>query len=198
MKKREFTFLGITSLLLVLVGVFFIYFNKTPSSQKTNNEDKTIIQETTPQKNPSEIYLVLKNKNLKKDSVFEVEIVLDSKQNTINGADVSLNFDPQILQIVDSNSNKVGIQVLAGEIFESPMVLQNKADNQQGIIDLSLGTLTPFKGKGVYGLIRFKALQAGKATINFDHSKTKIAVLDETTSYQGSQNLTPLELEIEN
>ena len=198
MKKKEFAILGIGSLLLVLIGVFFIYFKKIPLIAKSTNsaQNKNIIVKKT--QNPIKISLLSKDKIIETNSVFEVEIILDTSKNQINGADVVLIFDPQILQVIDADNNKPNIQISAGNIFEKPMLLMNHADNSKGIISLSIGTLSPFSGKGAYGAVQFKALKPVSTKIDFDQTKTKVAILDETTSYTGKQNLTPITIKIGN
>ncbi|MBU1127040.1 MAG: cohesin domain-containing protein [Patescibacteria group bacterium] len=196
MKKKEFIILGIVSLLLVLTGVFFIYFKKIPLVSKTANsiQNKDIIVRKT--QNPIKIALLLENKAVEVGSIFEIEIILDTSKNNIHGADVVLIFDPQALQIIDTDSNKPDIQVSAGILFEKPMLLMDNADNSKGTVSLSIGTLTPFNGKGIYGIIKFKALKSTSTKIDFDQAKTKVAILDETTSYTGKQDLTPITIKI--
>jgi hypothetical protein len=198
MKKKEYTILGIISLLLVLTGIFFIYFKKTPLNTIL---EKKSIQETNKKivtkENPVKISLLTENNTIKTNSIFEVEIFIDTAKNSINGADISLNFNPYELEVIDSEPNKPEVQIITGEIFEKPMILQNLANNQKGEINLSIGTFTPFNGKGVYGIIRFKALKKSNAKIEFNKTKTKAAVLDETKNYLIEQDFNPLEIKIE-
>ena len=97
------------------------------------------------------------------ETTFDINIVLNANGNPVRGSDVSLNFDPAYLEVVDIDSETDGIQVTPGTIFPDPTVLINQADNAAGRILLSIGTFDSFSGEGVFGTIKFRPKAASSA-----------------------------------
>jgi len=62
---------------------------------------------------------------------FEVSIWVNTAGDTVNGAEAHINFDPQVLSI---------LEVIQGNTL--PLILENNSDNQNGTIDFAAGTLT--------------------------------------------------------
>jgi len=55
------------------------------------------------------------------------------------GVELEINYDPQIVQVVDFDSNKTGVQIEAGSAFPSgsSFVVQNSVDTSAGIISFA-------------------------------------------------------------
>jgi hypothetical protein len=102
-------------------------------------------------------------------STFEVNVVLDTKGNSVTGADAILRFDPARLEIVDSQSETPGLQVAEGLIFD--FYLGNTANSQTGRITISgiTNAKKTFTGRGVLAKPTFKTRVAGKTKLFFEY-----------------------------
>lgn len=119
---------------------------------------------------------------------FPVNIDLDTGGNKVDGVDVyALHFDPSLLQVVDDNPSKAGVQVQPGQILD--VNAANIVDNKAGTIKLSQITPggTSFQGTGVVATIHFKAVSSGTAYLKFDF--TPGSTTDSNAAYKGKDQL---------
>lgn len=89
------------------------------------------------------------------------------------GFDLSVRFDPAVLQVVDADENRRGTQVAQGTFLDAGMIAANSADNTTGEITFVMTQLnpsTPKSGGGALVVIRFRALKAGGSTIGIDEA----------------------------
>jgi peptidoglycan hydrolase-like protein with peptidoglycan-binding domain len=101
--------------------------------------------------------------------VFDVDILLDTGDNSVDGVDIHyLNYKPQYLEIIDSDTGLDGIQIKAGTLFPSTMT--NKVDAQKGTINFSQITRAggKFTGDGVLATITFKVVGVDTPDVLFD------------------------------
>ncbi len=100
----------------------------------------------------------------------QVPIFIATGNNTINAAEIYLNFDPNKLQIIEVSKNNSFFQLW---IKDEP-----KFSNEKGEISFAGGLPQPgFKGKGQVGEITLVIQQSGRNEISFD-SKTRILLND--------------------
>lgn len=102
--------------------------------------------------------------SVKVGDVFNVDLVLDTGNQPVQGADVqNLNFNPALLQIQ-------GTQLSAGSLM--PDTLANSVDGQTGKIGFSQVAKggASYTGSGVLGRASFKALSSGIADVTFDYA----------------------------
>lgn len=81
--------------------------------------------------------------------------------------DISLTFDPTVIQVVDADPDLDGIQVNYGMFLDPGFVLRNEVDNQAGTIRFALTQLNPSQpksGSGVLIVIRLEGGQVGAQT----------------------------------
>ena len=94
----------------------------------------------------------------------ETTVDLTVEQVTeLYGAQIMIRFDPAVLEVVDADPAKEGIQVQPGTLPSPDFIVQNMADNQAGTIDYALTSLPPSKpssGDGVIARITFRAKKA--------------------------------------
>ena len=101
--------------------------------------------------------------------IFFVNILLNTGGIAIQGVDVAyLNYNPALLEVQDDDGAVSGVQITAGALM--PSTLTNIADNTSGKITFSQVTDSgaSYTGSGTLATIRFKALSAGTANVNFD------------------------------
>jgi hypothetical protein len=118
---------------------------------------------------------------------FNVDIVLNSSGQSIDGVDAVLSYNPSMLEIQDANSTAAGIQISAGSLM--PVVTYNSVNSASGKILFSQvhNPGTTFNGYGTLATITFKALSAGSATVSFDFTAGNTT--DSNVAFNGSDVL---------
>lgn len=102
----------------------------------------------------------------------QVKILLDTGGLETDGAEVFyLHYPQDILEVIDADAAKSGVQILAGSLY--PNTLSNIVLPSKGTIDFSQVTAggQKFKGSGVLATVNFKAKKSGKAELYFDFKK---------------------------
>jgi hypothetical protein len=105
--------------------------------------------------------------------VFSVNILLDTEGGVIDGVDINaLNFDADILQVIDAYPGVSGVQIESGTLMQSTMV--NTVDNEAGRIVFSqvTGSSAPYTSTEPASLavVTFEAMRQGTAEVTFDYS----------------------------
>jgi len=96
-----------------------------------------------------------------------VDLVIE-QVSELFGAEIHLTFDPEVLEVVDADRSKEGIQIEPGTLPTPDFVVQNTADNQEGTVDYALTQLKPSEprsGDGVLARVTFKGKKAGSSQI---------------------------------
>jgi LysM repeat protein len=108
---------------------------------------------------------------------------------SLYGYQVELAFDPAVLQVVDQDSAKTGVQVALGSFLSPDFVQQNNADNSTGRITCVVSQLAPTQpvtGSGDLLVITFEGKANGQSTITYTDLKlaksdgTEIVAVTET------------------
>jgi hypothetical protein len=108
------------------------------------------------QGSPVQISIQPERASVLQDQVFAINLVIAAGEQLIDGAEVHLDFDPSVLQVVDTDGNPVA-SIEAGSMLDVP--IQNLVDNQGGRIDFAAGTFdSQPSGTFVLGTARLKAL----------------------------------------
>jgi hypothetical protein len=94
-----------------------------------------------------------------------VTVTIDGVEN-LYGADVLLNYDPALLQVVDAEPGQPGVQVPCGSLLDplQSYVVRNSADNAAGSVHYALSLMRPaasVSGGGVLFSIPFRAVGSG-------------------------------------
>ena len=85
--------------------------------------------------------------------------------------DISLTFNPEILQVEDANPNQDGVQLALGTFLDAGLVLFNTADNDAGTIRFAMTQVNPSEGKsgeGVLLVLYVRAVAEGESQIEVD------------------------------
>lgn len=95
-----------------------------------------------------------------------------SGSGMLYGFELHLRFNPAVLQVVDADSTKNGIQVQPGNLLagKQTFVAQNVADNVRGSIDYAVTLMGEREGVSKDGsaiIIRFQGRAAGISEITF-------------------------------
>jgi hypothetical protein len=83
------------------------------------------------------------------------------------GADVKVSFDKDVLEVVDANLAKPGIQVQDGSFLSPDFVVHDEADNTAGILEYAISQAAPslpVSHSGVLFTIRFRPRSSATAS----------------------------------
>ncbi len=87
------------------------------------------------------------------------------------GAELEIQYDPQIVQVVDSNSTSDGVQIEVGNAFPSgsSFVVQNKVDTSAGIISFAATLLgSQINSDANLFVIHWQPQKSGSSVIKFN------------------------------
>jgi len=85
------------------------------------------------------------------------------------GAEIHLAFDPNVLEVIDADTNADGVQIAHGDLIAADVVGQNWADNAAGTIDYGAAQLqrAGVSGSGTLVVIHFRGKARGSSAITF-------------------------------
>lgn len=87
------------------------------------------------------------------------------------GAEVHLEFEPTLLEVVDADTGTDGVQIQSGQFLSSYFTAQNIVDQAHGKIHFAASQGpddAPVSGSGVLATIIFRAKAVGTSKIKFD------------------------------
>ncbi|OGH48099.1 MAG: hypothetical protein A3A51_02380 [Candidatus Levybacteria bacterium RIFCSPLOWO2_01_FULL_39_10] len=93
--------------------------------------------------------------------VFETDINIKTNENLVTGAQIELEFDPEVLSNVDIRN---------GEFFDDPQIIIKEVDEEAGRVTYVLGIKlgqTSVKGEGTVAVVSFSKEGDGQTYINF-------------------------------
>lgn len=167
-------------LVLVAVGVRLWSGRKlentanTTQTNQTNNTGKAVPTAAKP-KPPGKISLESSASSVKAGESIDVAIFLEAPGKKLDGADVILRFDPDILSAVGFSE---------GTIFK--LYPRKDIDNQLGVVKvtgLDMTSDAPLsKEKIIFGKVQFTGVKAGSAQISFDFTSGSTSVTTMTES----------------
>jgi LysM repeat protein len=101
--------------------------------------------------------------------------------DSLYGYQVELSFDPAVLEVVDADPAKTGVQVSLGTFLKPDFVQQNNANNATGQVTVVISQLaptSPVSGSGDLLTVTFEGKADGQSTIGF--ADLKLAKSDGT------------------
>lgn len=102
-------------------------------------------------------------------STVNVTVRVDGVSN-LRGVEVHITFDPALLEIVDTDSTRAGVQIALGPFLSPDYPVQNDADLTAGHLDFAYSQLppsVPVSGSGVLATITFRGRAAGTSALSF-------------------------------
>jgi len=85
-----------------------------------------------------------------------VSIMIDTGSNTSNAANIIINYDPDEVEIIDSNSSASGVQIMPGNAYEA--YADNVVDTSTGKIRLTGFSISnPLSGSSTFAIIYFRS-----------------------------------------
>lgn len=181
--KNKKIILVVLAILLVLESLWAISFIKGTTKTTTS---KTTTPEKPKQKIAS-ITLDPANSETKVGQELTVKINVDTNNREVNGVDAVIKYDPQFLEVVDSENQTPSIQVQNGGLFDTLLI--NDVNPVEGTINITASRISPdqkpVSGKGTLALVTFIAKQEGATRLVtvFDYTKTNTSnVMEAKTS----------------
>lgn len=95
-----------------------------------------------------------------------ISVRLENAQN-VYGIDVRLRFDPAVIDVLDADAGKEGVQIAPGEFPYPDFIVLNAADNVSGTIkyaSVQLNPRAPATGAGVIFSFQVRGKAAGRQT----------------------------------
>ncbi len=83
------------------------------------------------------------------------------------GLDIRLQFDPNVVEVMDEYPQQAGVQMRPGDFLSVDFIIRNTADNEEGTLWYALTQVNPTQprsGSGVVLIIRFKGKQLGETS----------------------------------
>ncbi len=97
----------------------------------------------------------------------QVTVWVDNVANMV-GAEIHLTYNPDLVEVVDADSETQGVQVAHGEFMMADFVAQNLADASIGNIDYAVASMPPHEpstGSGPLTIITLRGRQDGEAML---------------------------------
>lgn len=177
------TMVNITLIVMTIVAVVGVFYvvqqNNKKSDNNTNISPVPVQTELTPSKQAHQIYfkIIPSRMNLKVGETLQTPVTVGSENIEKNGAHILLKFDPKILQVIDSDLAKVGIQASVTPNFYDVIGL-NASDNVLGTVDIIVNSNKQYiRSVETIATIKFRAIGKGKSDLSFDLTRTKIYFL---------------------
>lgn len=107
---------------------------------------------------------------IKPDAEGTISIRVEGVQD-LYGVEFHLAFDPDVVEVVDADTSKPGVQIQPGDWLQDIFIAVNAADNATGKIDYAVTLLNPappVSGSGIVGTITFKAKSDGVSSLKMD------------------------------
>lgn len=101
--------------------------------------------------------------------VFEIDVRIGTDNADTNAAEFYIYYDTSMLEVVDVNPSRSGVQIHEGNVYQS--YIDNNVDTEKGEIRLtgfSIGS--PYNsgsGSGSFARIPFRGLNLGQTEVNF-------------------------------
>jgi hypothetical protein len=149
----------IISMIGAFVGiVFFVSTAQSGSFNKIPNNGTTSLITTNPL-----------NSTIDVGDFITIDVVIQDVVNLF-GIQTSISFDPGVVQVVDADPIKDGVQIIPGSCPRPDFIVHNAVSNTLGTVEFaatSLNPTMPCSGNGVIASIQFQAVVDGESDFHF-------------------------------
>ena len=104
------------------------------------------------------------------DASIEVPVEIRDVEE-LYAVDLTLRFDPEILEVEDADPDREGVQPGLATFLDAGMTLFNEVDNEAGIVRFVMSQINPSEGKsgdGILLVLYFTAKQAGSSPLSVE------------------------------
>lgn len=173
--NRLVNLLALTCLLLAagLVLTLLVVYNYSVSALNNSVSKPTVKQKIikpTVKPQPSfgkdtTLSFVQPIQNTQSGQIFDLNLKIDTGQNTVTGVEFTLQYDPKFISIES---------ITPSGFYEKPTVLINQKNNSLGTYKFAVGSMDPKKGNGSLVNVRVKTINPGSSQVSFQ-GETKVA-----------------------
>lgn len=104
-----------------------------------------------------------------------VEVPVEVRDvSELYAVDLTIRFDPEVLQVEDANPNQAGVQPGLATFLDAGMTLFNEVDNETGTVRFVMSQINPSEGKSGSGnllVLYFVGKQAGTSQVTVEHAE---------------------------
>ena len=104
-----------------------------------------------------------------------VEVPVEVRDvSELYAVDLTIRFDPDVLQVEDANPNQAGVQPGLATFLDAGMTLFNEVDNETGTVRFVMSQINPSEGKSGSGnllVLYFVGKQAGTSQVTVEHAE---------------------------
>lgn len=96
-----------------------------------------------------------------------ISVVVENVANLF-GAEFHLEFDPNMVEVVDADPATDGVQITPGTFLSPDFIAQNQASNVVGTVDFAVSQMAPkgpVSGSGTLATITFRGLSPGVVNV---------------------------------
>lgn len=129
---------------------------------------------------PASVYPAPRARALVPGATFDLAVRVENVAG-VYGFQLELQFDPAVLEVVDADPGRAGVQVQAGDLIAHDLVQNNRADNEAGTVRYAVTQLfpsEPVSGSGDLIRITFAAHGEGVSPIVLPPSGFLLANID--------------------
>ena len=102
-----------------------------------------------------------------------VEVPVEVRDvSELYAVDLTIRFDPDVLQVEDANPNQAGVQPGLATFLDAGMTLFNEVDNETGTVRFVMSQINPSEGKSGSGnllVLYFVGKRAGASQVAVEH-----------------------------
>lgn len=80
------------------------------------------------------------------------------------GFELQLGFDPQVVEVIDADPGRAGVQVSQGDFLDPGFIAVNRTDNESGVVEFAMTQLNPSEpasGSGWLVIVLVRGMKAG-------------------------------------
>lgn len=108
----------------------------------------------------------------------QIEVPVEIRNvSDLYAVDIEIRFDPDVLQMVDTNPEMDSVQPALGKFLDAGLTLYNEADNEEGVLRFVMTQVNPSEpksGSGVVLVLYLRGVQAGESDL-------EVTILDLST-----------------
>lgn len=121
------------------------------------------------QTNPTVVGFTPQPLTLYLDAPSQVAVIIQDVQD-LYAFDVTVQYDPNVLEVIDAAPGAPGIQISQGDFLDKGMTVINRVDEEAGMIQYAATQLNPAQakeGSGVLLVISLRGKKEGTTTLTF-------------------------------
>ena len=176
---RTFLFIGLVLLMATLVGVVLLATRSFPRGMLKRD---VFGAELVPSAVRAIVAIDPASTEVAVGTTTTVDVRVENVAN-LYGAEVQLVFNPAVLEVVDTDASREGVQIQPGTLLNPDFMAKNNADPATGRIVFAVSQMPPHEpvnGSGTLATITFRGKAGGISEVSFSTTQpTPPAILSD-------------------